>query len=55
MKIQNTSNSIELDIYLTDPNDRRAGLARILVLAGISKHMQRHFANEDYKRGYSLF
>lgn len=42
-----TSNSIELDTYLTDPNDRRAGLARILVLEGIKKHMEMHFNNPD--------
>lgn len=40
-----TNNSIELDTYITDPNDRRAGLARILVLEGIKKHMQQHFNN----------
>lgn len=45
----NTSNSIELDTYLTDPNSRRSGLARILVLAGIEKHMKEHFekSNDD--------
>lgn len=42
-----TSNSIELDTYITDPNDRRAGLARILLLEGIKKHMTEHFSNPE--------
>ena len=41
----NTTNSIELDTYITDPDVRMAGLARILVLAGIQKHMKEHFEN----------
>ena len=45
----NTSNAIELDTYLTAPNDRRAGLARILVFEGIKKHMQRHFEKQENK------
>ena len=43
----NTSNSIELDTYLTDPDSRRSGLARILVMAGIEKHMKEHFEQSD--------
>ena len=43
----NTSNSIELDTYLTDPDARRSGLARILVMAGIEKHMKEHFEQSD--------
>lgn len=42
-----TANSIELDTYITDPNDRRAGLARILLLEGIRKHMEEHFKNPE--------
>lgn len=42
-----TSNSIELDTYITDPNDRREGLARILVFEGISKHINRYFENPE--------
>lgn len=42
-----TSNAIELDTYITDPEDRTEGLARMLVLEGIEKHMNRHFANKD--------
>lgn len=44
-----TSNSIELDTYITDPKDRREGLARILVLEGITKHMQKFFENPENK------
>lgn len=44
-----TSNSIELDTYLTDPDDRREGLARMIVLEGIEKHMNRHFEDENNK------
>ena len=41
------SNSIELDTYITDPRDRRSGLARILLLEGITKHMEQFFENES--------
>ena len=41
------SNSIELDTYITDPRDRRSGLARILLLEGITKHMKQFFENES--------
>ena len=41
-----TSNAIELDTYITDPQDRRSGLARILLLEGITKHMEEFFADE---------
>ena len=43
----NTSNSIELDTYLTDPDSRRSGLAGILVMAGIEKYMKEHFEQSD--------
>lgn len=42
-----TSNSIELDTYITDPEDRRSGLARILLLEGITKHMEQFFEDES--------
>ena len=45
----NTSNSIELDTYITDPNTRSSGLAKALVLQGIIKHMNRHFSDPDQK------
>lgn len=41
----NTQNSIELDTYLTSPNSRNSGTARIIVYEGIKKHMERHFKN----------
>ena len=43
----NTGNSIELDTYITDPDARQAGLSRILVLAGIEKHMKEHFGKKS--------
>lgn len=43
----NTENSIELDTYLTEPNTRRVGLARIIVFEGIKKHMNEHFENPE--------
>ncbi len=36
-----SSNAIELDTYITDPRDRKSGLARILLLKGIDKHTER--------------
>ena len=41
----NTTNTIELDTYLTNPNCRSAGLARIIVFEGMKKHMEQHFKN----------
>lgn len=41
----NTKNAIELDTYITLPQDRNSGLARIIVYEGIKKHMERHFQN----------
>lgn len=38
----NTRNSIELDTYITNPNLRHSGLARILVYEGIKKHMSKN-------------
>lgn len=39
----NTSNSIEIDTYITDPDCRSAGIARILVYEGLKKYINRHF------------
>ena len=36
----NTNNSIEIDTYITDPNNRSQGLARKLVFEGIKKHLE---------------
>lgn len=43
----NTSNAIELDTYLTNPNFRNSGLAKIIVYEGMKKHVERHFENPD--------
>lgn len=37
----NTKNSIELDTYITNPENRNQGLARILVFEGIKKHIKK--------------
>ena len=37
----NTKNSIELDTYMTSPDSRSSGIARIIVFEGIKKHMQK--------------
>lgn len=41
----NTGNAIELDTYMTSPNNRNAGIARIIVFEGIKKHIEKHFSN----------
>ncbi len=46
----NTQNAIELDTYITSPNSRNAGCARIIVYEGIKKHMEKFFANPENKR-----
>lgn len=43
----NTDNSIELDTYITLPNNRAVGTARIIIFEGIKKHIERHFKNPD--------
>lgn len=43
----NTNNAVEIDTYLTNPNQRHAGTARILVYEGIKKHIKRHFENPE--------
>lgn len=43
----NTQNSVEIDTYITDPENRQYGLARALVFEGIKKHIQRHFSNPN--------
>lgn len=47
--ISNTQNSVEIDTYITDPENRQAGLARILVFEGIKKHIDNHFKNSNNK------
>ena len=48
----NTQNSVEIDTYITNPNARHAGLARILVYEGIKKQMKKHFNNDASKEIY---
>lgn len=43
----NTENAVEIDTYITDPENRQYGLARALVFEGIKKHIQRHFSNPN--------
>ena len=43
----NTKNAIELDTYITNPNSRNIGCARIIVYEGIKKHMEKHFSNSQ--------
>lgn len=43
----NTQNAVEIDTYLTNPNKRHVGIARILVYEGIKKHIQKHFQNSE--------
>ena len=45
----NTSNSVEIDTYITDPNVRDSGIAKVLVYEGIKKYIERHFENPDEK------
>jgi len=45
----NTDNSVELDTYITAPNCRSAGTARIIIFEGIKKHVNRHFKNPENK------
>lgn len=41
----NTQNTIELDTYITNPNSRNVGSARVIVYEGIKKHMERFFSS----------
>lgn len=43
----NTKNSIEIDTYITDPNNRSQGLARELVFEGIKKHLEVRKTNTE--------
>lgn len=45
----NTKNSIEIDTYLTSPDKRHSGTARILVYEGIKKHINKYFENPENK------
>ena len=41
----NTDNAIEIDTYITDPDKRHKGSARVLVYEGIKKHINKFFEN----------
>lgn len=43
----NTKNSIEIDTYITNPDSRQSGLARIIVYEGLKKHIKKHFENSE--------
>lgn len=43
----NTNNAVELDTYITVPNNRDRGLAKIIVFEGIRKHLKIHFSNPE--------
>lgn len=45
----NTNNSVEIDTYITDPEKRQYGLARVLVFEGVKKHIENYFKNADNK------
>lgn len=45
----NTENTVELDTYITRPDSRENGIARILVLEGIKKSINRILKNKDNK------
>lgn len=45
----NTENAVELDTYITSPNSRSTGIARVIVFEGIKKHMERHFQDPKNK------
>lgn len=48
----NTDNSIEIDTYITNPNSRQSGLARIIVYEGLKKHIKRYFENSKNNEIY---
>lgn len=48
----NTSNAVEIDTYITDPNARSSGIAKVLVYEGIKKYIDRHFNNTEQKEMY---
>ena len=45
----NTGNAVELDTYITAPQSRKDGTAKIIVFEGIKKHIERHFRNPENK------
>ncbi len=45
----NTQNTVEIDTYITHPDNRENGIARILVFEGIKKSLNRLLKNENNK------
>lgn len=43
----NTSNTIEIDTYITDPSCKGSGYAKILVYEGIKKHIEKFFEDPE--------
>lgn len=43
----NTSNSVEIDTYITSPNSQGKGYSKIIVFEGIKKHIEKFFENEN--------
>lgn len=43
----NTQNAIEIDTYITKPQNRQNGLARVVVFEGIKKQIEEHFNVEN--------
>ena len=48
----NTENTVEIDTYITSPNQRHTGIARILVYEGIKKHIDEQFKNPENSEIY---
>ncbi len=48
----NTSNSIELDTYITNPEFRQSGLARIIVYESLKNHIEKHFQDDKNSEIY---
>lgn len=48
----NTNNSIEIDTYITDPDSRHMGIARILVYEGIKTHINNTINDIDGNKLY---
>lgn len=46
----NTNNTIELDTYITHPDNREKGIARILTFEGIKKSLERVLAKSENKK-----
>ena len=48
----NTDNTIELDTYITHPNNRESGVARVLVLEGLKRSLARVLKNSNSNKIY---